>query len=153
MNPLRIYRFKLKPTKSQAQATAQWLGSCRYVYNPCLDYKKQLYTLHKLSISKNQMHRERSAIAKEAGRIGCMHSLYLAEGDPQALQTLRWLLPVGQGLAQFRQTQPLPLVLLQTGCKAAREYLQDAAAQNRKVTYRKLRTAQGAMKPPAWSSM
>lgn len=70
MNHLKTYRFKLKPTKSQAQAFAQRLGTCRYVYNLYLDYKKQLYTLHKLSISKNQMQRERFAIAKEVGGLG-----------------------------------------------------------------------------------
>ena len=31
MNQLKTYRFKLKPTKAQAQSFAQWLGTCRYV--------------------------------------------------------------------------------------------------------------------------
>jgi putative transposase len=46
MQQIRTYRFKppggpVKPTQAQAQSFAQWLGSCRYVYNLCLDYKKQ----------------------------------------------------------------------------------------------------------------
>lgn len=65
MNQIKTYRFKLKPTKVQAQAFAQWLGSCRYVCNLCLDYKKQLYTNHQVSINKNELQKELSAIAKD----------------------------------------------------------------------------------------
>jgi len=39
MQQIKTYRFKLKPTKAQEQFFAQWLGTCRYVYNLCLDYK------------------------------------------------------------------------------------------------------------------
>jgi transposase len=40
MKQLKTYQFKLKPTKKQEQVFGQWLGTCRYVYNLCLDYKK-----------------------------------------------------------------------------------------------------------------
>ena len=63
----------------QAQAFAQWLGTCRYVYNLCLDYKKQVYTTHQVSIDKNQMQKELSAIAKDVEWIRCVHSQTLQE--------------------------------------------------------------------------
>ncbi|WP_052738934.1 helix-turn-helix domain-containing protein [Pontibacter korlensis] len=81
VNQIKTYRFKLKPTRAQAQTFAQWLGSCRYVYNLCLDYKRQLYSNHQLSISKNQMQQELSAIARDVEWIGCVHSLDTAGSD------------------------------------------------------------------------
>jgi len=65
MQQIKTYRFKLNPTKAQEQSFAQWIGTCRYVYNLCLDYKKQLYSAHSISISKNDIQKEIAGIAKE----------------------------------------------------------------------------------------
>lgn len=43
MIQLKTYRFKLKPTKAQEQSFAQWVGTCRYVYNLALDTKITAY--------------------------------------------------------------------------------------------------------------
>ncbi|MFY7998539.1 MAG: helix-turn-helix domain-containing protein, partial [Candidatus Kapaibacteriota bacterium] len=40
MTIVKTYRFKLKPTRAQEQIFAQWLGSCRFVYNLCLEYRQ-----------------------------------------------------------------------------------------------------------------
>src|SRR4028118_1271621 len=48
MQQLKTYRFKppggpVKPTKAQQQCFAQWVGTCRYVYNLALDTKIHAY--------------------------------------------------------------------------------------------------------------
>jgi len=75
----RTYRYKLNPTPSQQQALGQWLGACRYVYNLSLSYKKTLWEHNKVSITKNQIQKELSGIAKETDWIGNVHSQTLQE--------------------------------------------------------------------------
>lgn len=79
MIQLKTYQYKLKPTKVQEQVFSQWLGSCRYVYNLCLGYKKLLYQDYKINISKNDIQKELSKIATETPWIGCVHSQTLQE--------------------------------------------------------------------------
>lgn len=78
VNQIKTYRFKLDPTKAQAQTFAR-LGTCRYVYNLCLDYKKQLYTGYTISMGKNEIQKELSAVAKDVEWIGVVHSQTLQE--------------------------------------------------------------------------
>ena len=101
MNQLKTYRFKLKPTKAQAQSFAQWLGTCRYVYNLSLDYKKQLYTTHSISVSKNQIQKEWSAIAKEVDWIGQLHSQTLQEVTDRLFKAYEGFFKAGKGFPKF----------------------------------------------------
>lgn len=101
MNQIKTYRFRLKPTKVQAQALAQWLGTCRYVYNLCLDYKKQLYTTHQVSISKNDMQKELSAIAKDVEWIGCVHSQTLQKVTDRLFKSYDGFFRQGKGFPKF----------------------------------------------------
>ena len=71
---LLTYKFKLKPTKSQAIELNQWLGTCRFVYNLCLGYKKDVYNCYQKSISKNEMQKELTLLRKEYEWIGNVHS-------------------------------------------------------------------------------
>ena len=107
MIQLKTYRFKppggpVKPTKAQAQSFAHWLGSCRYVYNLCLDYKKQLYSTHSISISKNDIQKQISDIAKEVDWIGqrdrpAGHSQTLQEVTDRLFKVYDGFFKLGKG--------------------------------------------------------
>ena len=71
---LKTYRFKLCPTKQQEHAFRCWLGTTRYVYNLCLQYKKTLYSDCGISISKNNIQKELAAIRKETPWMNEVHS-------------------------------------------------------------------------------
>ena len=79
MQQMKTYQFKLKPTKAQAKEFEQWPGSCRYVYNLCLDYKKSVYDQYKINLSKNEIQKELAVIAKETAWIGCVYSQTLQD--------------------------------------------------------------------------
>ena len=71
---IKSYKFKLTPNKTQQLRLNQWLGTCRFVYNLCLGYKKSLYSSYGISISKNEMQKELSQIRKEYDWIGDVYS-------------------------------------------------------------------------------
>lgn len=75
----RTYRYKINPTPGQKQALGRWLGSCRYVYNLSLSYKKTLWEQSKVSIGKNEIQKELLVIAKETPWIAQVHSQVLQE--------------------------------------------------------------------------
>ncbi len=74
MTRMKTYRFKLMPTKAQEHAFVCWLGTTRYVYNLCLDYKKTLYSDCGISISKNDIQKELSSIRRETPWMNDVHS-------------------------------------------------------------------------------
>ena len=74
MTRLKAYRFKLMPDKRQEETFRQWLGTTRYVYNLCLQYKKTLYADHGISISKNDVQKELAAIRNETPWMADVHS-------------------------------------------------------------------------------
>lgn len=63
---MRTYRFKLCPTKRQEEVFRQWLGTTRYVYNLCLEYKKRLYSDHGISLSKHDIQKELTGVKNDA---------------------------------------------------------------------------------------
>ena len=76
MKQSKTYRFKLRPRRRH-RLLLEGLGSCRYVYNLCLDYKKQLYTGLQLSdrqgrcANGHRLDRDENAainIRKQGGR-------------------------------------------------------------------------------------
>lgn len=79
----------------------QWFGTCRYVYNLCFDYKKQLYLTPSISIDKNDLQKELSAIAKDVKWIGCIHSQTLQEVTERRFKPYDGFFKQGKG-PQFR---------------------------------------------------
>ena len=71
---MKTYRFKLQPTKKQEETFRQWLGTTRYVYNLCLQYKKTLYADCGISISKNDVQKELTALKSEVPWMMEVHS-------------------------------------------------------------------------------
>lgn len=71
---LKTYKFKLNPNKTQQLRLDQWLSTCRFVYNLCLWYKKDLYSSYGKKISKNEMQKELSQLRKEYDWIGDVYS-------------------------------------------------------------------------------
>lgn len=55
---VKAFKYKLKPTDEQANIFSQWLGTCRYVYNIALEYRKYLYSQKGVSISKFDLIKE-----------------------------------------------------------------------------------------------
>jgi putative transposase len=82
MQHLKTYRFKLKPTKTQEQSFAQWVGTCRYVYNLALDTKIHAYkygvNLSKFDLIK-QLPDRRAAPLKEVEWVKQVHSQTLQD--------------------------------------------------------------------------
>ena len=65
MELLKTYQFKLKPTVAQERMFGQWLGSCRYVYNLCLHYKRTVYEQYRVSLTAQKgtgFYRKRSGL-------------------------------------------------------------------------------------------
>jgi putative transposase len=48
----KAYKFRIYPNQKQKDLINKTFGACRFVYNQCLSYKKELYNHSKKSISK-----------------------------------------------------------------------------------------------------
>lgn len=55
---IKTYQYKLNPTDKQKEILSQWLGTCRYLYNVALEYKKYLYSQKGVSIGKYDLINE-----------------------------------------------------------------------------------------------
>jgi len=64
---VKTFQYKLKPTDEQANIFSQWLGTCRYVYNISLEYRKYLYAQKGVSIRKNDLINELPLMKKVEG--------------------------------------------------------------------------------------
>ncbi|WP_052738639.1 RNA-guided endonuclease InsQ/TnpB family protein [Pontibacter korlensis] len=146
MNQIKTYRFRLKPTRAQAQAFAQWLGSCRYVYNLCLDYKRQLWTNYQISVSKNQMQQELSAIAREVGWIGCVHSQTLQEVTDRLFKSYDGFFKQGKGFPRFAKRGQYRSFTFKQGVKLHENTCTVQLPKIGKVKYRKTQDVQGVIK-------
>lgn len=146
MNQIKTYRFKLKPTKVQAQAFAQWLGTCRYVYNLCLDYKKQVYTTHQVSIDKNQMQKELSAIAKDVEWIRCVHSQTLQEVTDRLFKSYDGFFKQGKGFPKFAKRSLYRSFTFKQGVKLHQNTCTVQLPKIGKVKYRKSQAVDGKIK-------
>jgi putative transposase len=51
----KTYRYRLYPSKKQEGILARAFGSCRFVYNHALEYRKKLYETEKKSIYYNEL--------------------------------------------------------------------------------------------------
>ena len=79
MSTIKTYKFKLKPNKKQEETLFHYLNTTRFIYNLCLDYKKNLYQNHNISISKNDIQKELKDIKNETDWIGSLHSQVIQE--------------------------------------------------------------------------
>ncbi len=52
MKQNKSYKFRIYPNQKQRELISKTFGACRFVYNHCLAYKKDLYNHSKKSISK-----------------------------------------------------------------------------------------------------
>ena len=64
---MKSFKYKLKPTKKQANILNRWLGTCRYIYNLALEYKKYLFEHKCISISKFDLIKELPEMKKVEG--------------------------------------------------------------------------------------
>jgi len=77
MQVLTTYKYKLKPTKTQAIMFEQWLGTCRYVYNIGMEVKKTAYKTAGKNIGKYELMKQLTNAKKEIGWLNNTHSQVL----------------------------------------------------------------------------
>ena len=51
------YKYRIYPNKAQAVILSQFFGCCRFVYNRCLSYRKEVYALEKRNVSQYECMR------------------------------------------------------------------------------------------------
>ena len=73
------YKFRIYPTPAQEILIAKTLGCCRYVWNHCLDLRKELYAKEKKTFNYNACSKELTALKKNLE--------WLKEVDSTALQS------------------------------------------------------------------
>lgn len=145
MKQLKTYQFKLKPTKTQEQVFGQWLGTCRYVYNLCLDYKKTLYEHHKISVSKNDIQKELSKIASETEWIGGLHSQTLQEVTDRLYKSYDNFFR-GSGFPKFAKKNFYSSFAFKQGVKVLANVNVIQLPKLGKIRFRKSREVQGNVK-------
>lgn len=146
MKQIKTYRFKLKPTKVQTQVFAQWLGMCRYVYNLCLDYKRQLYTTHQVSIGKHAIQKELAAIAKEVEWIACVHSQTLQEVTDRLFKSYDGFFKQGKGFPKFAKRSLYRSFSFKQGVKLHQNTCTVQLPKIGKLKYRRSQAVEGTIK-------
>jgi putative transposase len=98
---LKTYRYKLNPTRAQEHIFAQWLGSCRFVYNLCLEYKQLLYNQYRKSIGKNELQKQVKDLVKEVEWLQPLHSQTLQDVTDRLEKTYERFFRKGAGFPKF----------------------------------------------------
>jgi putative transposase len=140
----KTYRYKLNPTPSQQQALGQWLGSCRYVYNLSLSYKKTLWEQHKLSLSKNEIQKELASIAKETDWLGQVHSQVLQEVTDRVFNAYDGFFKQSKGFPKFAKKGHYQSFSFKQGVKVSSTHVQ--LPKFGKVKYRNSQACVGTIK-------
>ena len=73
------YKFRIYPTAAQEILIAKTLGCCRYVWNYCLNLRKEYYEKEKKNFNYNACSKELTALKKNLE--------WLKEVDSTALQS------------------------------------------------------------------
>ena len=144
MIQVKTYRYKLNPTLSQQQALGQWLGSCRYVYNLSLSYKKTLWEQSKVSIGKNDIQKELSVIAKETDWLGQVHSQVLQEVTDRVFNAYDGFFKLGKGFPKFARKGQYQSFSFKQGVKITDTHVQ--LPKFGKVRYRNSQPLNGTIK-------
>lgn len=140
----KTYRYKLSPTTGQKQALGQWLGSCRYVYNLSLSYKKTLWEQSKVSIGKNDIQKELSVIAKETDWIAQVHSQVLQEVTDRVFNAYEGFFKQGKGFPKFARKGQYQSFSFKQGVKVSPTHVQ--LPKFGKVKYRNSQDCVGSIK-------
>lgn len=140
----RTYRYKLAPTPAQQQQLGQWLGSCRYVYNLSLSYKKTLWEQSKVSIGKNEIQKELSTIAKETDWLGCVHSQVLQEVTDRVFNAYDGFFKQGKGFPKFARKGQYQSFSFKQGVKINSTHVQ--LPKFGKIKYRNSQACTGTIK-------
>lgn len=101
MTIVKTYRFKLKPTRAQEQIFAQWLGSCRFVYNLCLEYRQLMYKQWQKSVSKNELQKQVKDLVSEVEWLKPLHSQTLQDVTDRLEATYERFFKLGAGFPKF----------------------------------------------------
>ena len=75
---LRVYKYRMYPTKNQKKLVNKHFGACRYVYNWGLEYKIQTYKKTGKSISRFALNKEITILKQ--------NEIWLKEINSQSLQ-------------------------------------------------------------------
>lgn len=62
---LKAYKYRIYPNERQEEQIQKTFGCCRFVYNQCLVYKKELYEKEKKSLSKFDCNNYKNQILKK----------------------------------------------------------------------------------------
>lgn len=62
------YKYRLKPSKLQQIELLQWLGSCRFLYNVCLEQRIHVWQSFRKSLTNIDQNYELKE-AKKTGRF------------------------------------------------------------------------------------
>ena len=74
------YKYRIYPSKAQAVLLSQFFGCCRFVYNRCLSYRKDVYASDKRNASQYECMRLVTALRHDPEFV------WLAACDSMALQ-------------------------------------------------------------------
>lgn len=144
MTQTKTVRYKLNPTLSQQRALGQWLGVCRYVYNLSLSYKKTLWEQSKVSISKNEIQKELSSIAKETNWLGLVHSQVLQEVTDRVFNAYDGFFKQGKGFPKFAKKGQYQSFSFKQGVKLSATHVQ--LPKLGRVKYRNSQACEGTIK-------
>lgn len=75
---LKAFKYRIYPTKSQAELINKHIGSCRFVYNLALETKQMAYVSAKVNLSQFDLHKQLPELKKECP--------WLTEVNAQSLQ-------------------------------------------------------------------
>lgn len=67
MTIIKTYKFKLRPTKSQANVFEQWLGTCRFLYNIGKELKDWAYKSYQTNLSYYDLAKQLTQAKKLEG--------------------------------------------------------------------------------------
>ncbi|TAE34138.1 MAG: transposase [Candidatus Kapaibacterium sp.] len=98
---MKTYRFKLKPTPVQEHIFAQWLGSCRFVYNLCLEYRQLMYKQWQKSVSKNELQKQVKDLVSEVEWLKPLHSQTLQDVTDRLEKSYDRFFKLGAGFPKF----------------------------------------------------
>jgi putative transposase len=101
MTIMKTYRFKLKPTPAQEQIFAQWLGSCRFVYNLCLEYRQLMYNQWQKSVSKNELQKQVKDLVREVEWLKPLYSQTLQDVTDRLEKSYDRFFKNGAGFPKF----------------------------------------------------
>lgn len=76
----KVYRFRMRPTKTQEAGLYRMAGARRFIYNWSLDRRKSYYAEHGEGITAKQLSSELTALKSQPD------TLWLKEADSQMLQ-------------------------------------------------------------------